>query len=358
MKELTPSTMPKLAECSLFEGGGVAGPAALRGTNIDKAIRHIVEIVQVGSFSFNAAVEYVSDVAEKILKGYMEEVTEEDVESVRWGVVETLRLAHGNFVETRETHLAMGIPALSKIGTADGSCVSLRWVLDYKTGANRNYREQLAAYSLACMIDNFEDEWTAHVLYVDQRMTRTYSFTKSDAERIVSRVIDNARSPEARPTPCEYCSWCKHYSTCDGIVRQAKGAIDLLPSKETSLDQILQNIVATDETLSAFAQNWKLAEKAIAEPAFLELRTRIEGGNVVDGWQIVEVNGREFADKRTILTFIKDNQVSVEDVVAVFGGKMSGDKFRELAAKAGTQAPELPRGASTKQLRQTKTKNK
>ena len=353
VKEISPSILPKLAECSLFENGeGGDKTAANRGTNIDIAIRKVVWQCQ-----FDPIVN-LEKTAHKTLKDILgDEPSEEDCASVIWGAQELLRLADGEIVETREESLAMGVPRLSKMGTADGGCWPKKWVADIKTGQARNYREQLGAYSLACMRDHFEDTWTAHVIYVDQRFTRTYYFAKEETERMLERILDEATRAEAKPTPCEYCSWCKHYNSCNAIVRQAKDALDLIPAQGgETLDQIKERILSSNGTLSAFAQNWKLAEKVIAEPALAELKTRLEGGAEIDGWQIVEVNGREFADKRTILSLIKENNLSMDDVVTSFGGKMSGEKFRELAAKAGAQAPELPRGKETKQLRQIKTK--
>ena len=131
-KEISPSTLPKLAECALFEGASGTSAAAERGTAVDVAIRNLISAEH--------------DVA----------IVGEDAGAIAYGVEELKRLAKGSFVETREEYLAMAVPGLSKLGTADAVCKEQKWVADIKTGQVRDYRNQLQAYSLACMEDNFE----------------------------------------------------------------------------------------------------------------------------------------------------------------------------------------------------------
>ena len=131
-KEISPSTLPKLAECALFEGAGGTSSAAERGTAVDLAIRNLISAE--------------NDVA----------IVGEDAGAIAYGVDELTRLAKGSFIETREEYLAMAVPGLSKLGTADAVCKEQKWVADIKTGQVRDYRNQLQAYALACMEDNFE----------------------------------------------------------------------------------------------------------------------------------------------------------------------------------------------------------
>ena len=221
-KEISPSTLPKLAECALFEGAGGTSSAAERGTAVDLAIRNLISAE--------------NDVA----------IVGEDAGAIAYGVDELTRLAKGSFIETREEYLAMAVPGLSKLGTADAVCKEQKWVADIKTGQVRDYRNQLQAYALACMEDNFETSWTAHVIYVDQSMIRSYDFTYEEAKQGTQRVIDRATSADAKPTPCEYCSWCKHFNNCHAIVRQAESAIALIPEATgNSIEAIKERILST-----------------------------------------------------------------------------------------------------------------
>ena len=332
-KEISPSILPKLAECALFEGAGGSSAAAERGTAIDIAIRNLISAEH--------------DVA----------IVGEDAGAIDFGVKQLKRLARHSFIETREEYLAMAVPGLSKLGTADAVCKEQKWVADIKTGQVRNYREQLAAYALACMEDNFDTSWTAHVIYVDQSMIRSYDFSYEEAKQITQRTIDRATSAEAKPTPCEYCSWCKHYNNCHAIVRQAESAIALIPeSTGNSIESIKDRILATPESLGAFAKEWKLAEKEIAEPLLGHLKTRLESGDEVAGWKLTSVSGRRFVEADAIAKAAQG--ISKETLILAMGGKMSEKSYTEFCANNGVEpdTTAIKAGAPTTQLRQTKVK--
>jgi len=332
-KEISPSSLPKLAECALFEGANGTSSAAERGTAVDVAIRNLI------------SAEY--DVA----------IVSEDAGAIAYGVDVLTRLAKGSFVETREEYLAMAVPGLSKLGTADAVCKAEKWVADIKTGQVRNYREQLAAYALACMEDNFETSWTAHVIYVDQKLIRSYDFTYEEAMQGTQRTIYRATHAESQPTPCEYCSWCKHYNNCHAIVRQAESAIALIPDiNGNSIEAIKDRILSTPETLGAFAKEWKLAEKEIAEPVLGHLKTRLENGDEVAGWKLTSMSGRKFVETEAIAK--ASEGISKETLILAMGGKMSEKSYIELCANNGVEpdTTAIKAGSPTTQLRQTKIK--
>ena len=335
-KEISPSSLPKLAECALFQGASGTSAAAERGTAVDVAIRNLVA---------GGELEPIANVV-----GF-------DFSPIAYGVEELTRLAKGSFIETREEYLAMAVPGLSKLGTADAVCKDQKWVADIKTGQVRNYREQLAAYALACMEDNFDTSWTAHVIYVDQKLIRSYDFTYEEAKQGTQRTIDRATSAEAKPTPCEYCSWCKHYNNCNAIVRQAESAVALIPEATgNSIDAIRQRILATAESMAAFAKEWKLAEKEIADPVLGHLKTRLENGDEVPGWKLTSMSGRKFVETEAIA---KASQgITKETLILALGGKMSEKSYLELCVNNGVEPDQtaVQTGAHSLQLRQTKIK--
>ena len=335
-KEISPSTLPKLAECALFEGAVGTSAAADRGTAIDLAIRNLIS---------GNELEPVADVV-----GF-------DFSPIAFGVKQLKRLAKGSFVETREEYLAMAVPGLSKLGTADAVCKEQKWVADIKTGQVRNYREQLAAYALACMEDNFDTSWTAHVIYVDQIMIRSYDFSYEEAKQITQRTIDRTTSADAKPTPCEYCSWCKHFNNCHAIVRQAESAIALIPDATgNSIEAIKERILSSPESLGSFIREWKLAEKEIAEPLLGHLKTRLENGEEVAGWKLTSVSGRKFVETEAIAK--ASEGITKETLILAMGGKMSEKSYIEFCANNGVEpdTTAIKAGAPTTQLRQTKTK--
>lgn len=332
-KELTPSAAPKLAECPTFVGSSGASAAAERGTRLDAAIRFAID----------------GNTAE------LEQLPTEDKKAAEWGIETLFRLSGGQHVETREEYLAMAVPGLSKLGTADALCKRAMWVADVKTGQVRNYRQQLAAYCLACMEDHFAESWTAHVVYIDQKLVRSYDFTREEAERITAGWIAAASSPEAKPTPCEYCQWCAHFNGCYAIVRQAEGALALVRG-ERALDEIRAEIAADPVQLSVFAANWKAAEKHIAEPLIDALKSRLSEGEDIPGWKVSSSAGRDYVEADAIAKVAAN--VSKETIILALGGKMSGKNFRQFCADSGVEVDEtvIKTGAPITTLRQTKTK--
>lgn len=332
MKEIRSSTLPKLAECSLFEGAPGASDAANRGTGMDEAMRAACQ----GNM------------------GPLNALPPEDQKAVAWAIEEVEKLAKESFMETREERLAMHVSMLSTVGTADAVCDPERWVADLKTGQVRSYYHQLAAYSLACMDRTFTESWTAHVIYCDQRVRRTYEFDYATAKAVVDKVISDAKDPQAKPTPCEYCDWCGRKETCTAIVKANTEAVALATSKE-SVAAIRDRILASPERISEFARQWKQAEKDIAEPVLTKLRELAEA-EMAPGWKIVGVKGREYVEAEGIAKVAKS--VPVGSVILAMGGKMSGKDFRAWCAESGVPVDEtsIKTGEGTKQLRQSKQK--
>lgn len=334
MKEIRPSSLPRLAECPVFEGAEGFSEAASRGTKIDKAIRDIVA---------GSAMD--------------ETLTDEDKEVVRWGALELMALGKGAKVETREEYLAMHIPGISASGTADAVCEKQKWVADIKTGQVRNYREQLAAYALACMDASWDASWTAHVIYVDQRLVRSYEFTREQAERIVQGVVSLATSPLAVPKPCEYCAWCKHRDSCSALVTQSRTAIANVRSVNGDTLEIIRAQLTKDpETTAEFVRRWKFAEKEIAEPVMAQMKESIISGAEYPGWSLSSRQGGEYVELNDLQKIAE--KATPLQVALAMGGKASGKQFRELCAMVGVEPDEtaIRRGEPITYLRQTKTK--
>jgi hypothetical protein len=335
VKELRASSLPKLAECPLFEGAsGEASPAAARGTKLDIAYREMI-----------LGVSHPLDALE-----------EDEKAAVMWAVNESETLASGCHIETREEYLAMAVPGLSTVGTADALCIGDSWLADLKTGQVRNYREQMAGYALACMNDHFTESWTAHVLYCDQGVRRSYDFTYTDAQAIVAATIAEATSKDAEPNPCEYCGWCARKDTCKAIVHANSEAIALCTSSE-SLTSLRDRIMASPETVAEFARQWKQAEKDIAEPV-LERLKELAALEQAPGWRLIQVTGREYAETPAIAAVANETRISAESLILAMGGKMSGKQFREWTSNLGVVLDEsaIKRGEPTTQLRQEKKK--
>lgn len=331
--EIRPSSLPKLAECPVFVGGSGYSNAAQRGTNIDHVIR----------------AEFCGD-EEAIL-----ELETQDRPAAAWGILELQRLAGGHYVETREQYLQMDIPGLSRSGTADAICVGAKWVADIKTGQIRNYREQMAAYSLACMDAHWEGEWTAHVIYVDQRVIRSYTFTRERAGRIVEDVISSATSPVAQPRPCQYCDWCINKDRCGALVRQSKHALaDLSATNGDTLTIIRDRLLASPEQHSDFVARYKWFAREFGEPLTDALKERLMSGEEVAGWKLTNPTSRRYVSSEDAIAIAA--KLTPERAFLLGGGKMSADDFVELANEFGLENPEqlVKSAPGTPQMRQVK----
>lgn len=304
------SALPKLAACPCYVPAGAdAGPAAQRGTLLDTAYRAAI----AGNPSLAASLE-----------------APEDRAAVQWAVSETLALAEGHKVETREEWLRMHTPGIAHVGTADALCELGGWVADLKTGQMRGYYEQMAAYAYACMDRFFALEWTCHVLYCDQRQRASYRFTFDDAKHTVEQVVRTATNPERKPTPCDYCGWCGAADRCEARVNAVTDAtaIVMVPENE-SISTIKARIMASPERMGNFLAAWKIAEKEIAEPVEKAIRESLSTDpESIPGWKLGEVAGREYFDHIAIVRAAVAGKSGLDALVLALGGKMSGKQFR------------------------------
>ena len=103
-------------------------------------------------------------------------------------------------------------------GTPDVTCGNQLFDLKWRY---RNYKEQMAAYSLA-MIQ--ADNWPSvryHILFADGKHVETGELTLDEAENITSKVIAAAKDPLAKPVACDYCTWCSRRLTCPALTSDA-----------------------------------------------------------------------------------------------------------------------------------------
>lgn len=336
MSEIRASSLPKLAECPVFVGAGGFSEAAERGNRIDKAIRNGIAGIAV-------------DASE----------SHEDDAAIDWGF-DTLRaLAEGSPIETREEYLQMDVPGLSRPGTADALCVEKKWLADIKSGQIRNYREQMAAYALACMDTHWESEWTAHVVYVDQRVVRSYQFTREQAERIVQDVVSAATTPLARPTPCQYCNFCANKDRCSALVLQSKTALADVDATNGDTLTIIRDRILTDPARHAdFVRRYKWFVDEFGDPLTEALKKRLIDGEEIDGWKLTSAKPKRYVEPKDAIAVA--TKLAPERAFLVGGGKMSADDFVELATEVGIENPEnlVKSAPGTPQMRQVKKKEK
>lgn len=229
-----PSSLPKLAQCRCFMGSHGTSPAAARGTLLDGIIRQKWEY------------------------GCCDEVpAPEDAEAVDWAL-ETLHMlcGEGAFeVITDEARLRVGCPVPGvAVGTMDACCPEGGWLADFKTGQVRGYREQMAAYALGCMLQYGADEWTAHLLFVDQKLVESIHFTATEAQELVRGIVAAPREPRL----CEYCGWCANQHLCPvqkAALAEVVQAADELPAITPALKSRPEEWPASIRTMMEEPEN-------------------------------------------------------------------------------------------------------
>lgn len=314
---LRPSSLPKLAQCAKYESNPDAGAAAQRGTDMDASFRAIIRGTHVA---------WVAD-ADK-----------EDIAAVEWAVATARLYAGSAHLEADENHLRVEV--LGMTGTADASCTEREWSADLKTGEQRNYVEQQAAYALGFMDKEFTDQWTVHLLYCDLRLVETLEFTRESAEQIVRGVLSKAKDPEARATPCDYCDWCALRWTCktrlEPLSMLLTGAPDKLDIPGISEDPaMLGAVLAITHEVSK--------DNGLHDTLKDACKTHLEAGREVPGWSLSKGRETRTVDNVTVARFAND--FGIGRVMEAYGS-MSEKKFSGLWSHTFGNKP-LPDDAVT-----------
>lgn len=192
-----PSALPLLEACRCFESAAVRNEAMIRGSAVDRIIRHHFQ---------------PRGLTESDTKWLLEHP--EDLEPVTWACETITKLAHGELVHTNDANLKpMSFdPGLVKKGTMDAACYKLHWLLDIKTGDKHDYTAQMACYAANCMTQYGVEEWTTYLAFVDKKELVERVFSKDDTEVYLRGIL---AKPKVE-TPHDRCSWCIHYSRCCG----------------------------------------------------------------------------------------------------------------------------------------------
>jgi hypothetical protein len=297
MSSLRPSNLPKLAVCPCYEGSATAGPAAERGSLLDAAFR--AELT--GS---------------ALLR---DKLSSEEQSAISWSVSVVRAIAGRNRILAREEDCRTRMLGLE--GTADAVVPARLTHFDLKTGLRRNYREQMAAYSLGLMEAHFADSWTAHLLYCDLREIESLPFTHAEAREIVEAVIVHVENPHREPVPCEYCAWCAKADTCPA---RRPLAADGLRAAQIPFD--FEAVVTDPAELGRFLAACAVVEE-FNERARAIAVERLKSGGELPGWKLVTRQGSEFVDAVTVGHHIQ--AMGFGPVLAAYG-TISARKFREL----------------------------
>jgi len=309
------SSLPKLALCGQYEGtSGTASEAAARGTKLDTAFRH--------AWTHGEFPDW--------------ELSEEDAQAIRWAINQCLIIGNNNaWLTTREEECRTKNTLMDHVGTADGVSVKQAFHIDLKSGQIYNYEAQMAAYALGFMEENFEVEWTAHLLFCDQRKVITHHFTYNSAKEIVAGVLRNIGTA---PKQNDYCGWCAKSLTCVGRVESTLIALQpvergIAVTSEAFLDVLndpiqLGKFLAACSTLDDFR-----------EAAKNKARELLDAGQAVPGWKLQKPRASAFVEADVIARAVEEGLIGAGDAIRA-GGSLSGKKAEALWSAAGHELPE------------------
>lgn len=270
-----PSRLPALARC-VWNESKPAGPAAERGTRIHA---RIAEALSAGMVCLRADESDIAPLVETALGAARREL------AVIEGTEELLELRDTDgHVLTFGTMDAFGRNAAGELT-----------VLDWKTGAERDHREQAAAYALLAMDAAGENEANAVFCYLDQGTTKAERFTRTQAEKIVMPILERAETKAEPPAINPYCGWCARRPSCPAWTTPALSAVGAIDPELAALFAGGLDKIATDpERAGKFLSAWRAAEAVVEDSGIAAaVKSTLTAGEFVPGWKLQARKGRQ-----------------------------------------------------------------
>ena len=308
------SSLPKLALCGQYEGAPGTSPAAERGTKLDQAFRHAWVHGEFPDW----------------------DLTEEDAQAVRWTINQCVLLGGStDGLMTADKDCRVTTAGLEHTGTVDGVATRANWSMDLKSGQIYDYSAQMAAYALGLMQMRFEQTWTTHLLFCDQRQVVTHHWTYQSASDLVRGILANVGTP---PRENDYCGWCAKSLTCGARVKSMTGALVPVQSEVTPDNQGFVSLLNDPERLGLFLRQCATLDD-FRDAAKAKARELLEAGHNVLGWRLQKARVTEFVDAGHIAHAVQLGQIGAQDAILA-GGSLSAKKAEALWAAAGAVMPE------------------
>ena len=308
------SSLPKLALCGQYEGAPGTSPAAERGTKLDQAFRHAWVHGEFPDW----------------------ELTEEDAQAVRWTINQCVLLGGStDGLMTADKDCRVTTAGLEHTGTVDGVASRANWSMDLKSGQIYDYQGQMAAYALGLMQMRFEQTWTTHLLFCDQRQVVTHHWTYQTASDLVRGILANVGTG---PRENDYCGWCAKSLTCPARVASKDAALvtvaGLAPTvQDEGFLAVLNDPVQLGRFLTACStlEDFRDAAKAKA-------RELLESDVRVHGWRLQKPRASAFVDADVVARAVEEGIIGAGDAIRA-GGSLSGKKAEALWSAAGHELP-------------------
>ncbi len=308
------SSLPKLALCGQYEGSPGTSPAAERGTMLDRVFRDAWTTGELPR-----------------------DLNDEDAAAINWALGQCINLGGGaDGLLTADDACRVQTAGLEHTGTVDGVAARANWSMDLKSGQIYDYSAQMAAYALGLMQMRFEQTWTTHLLFCDQKQVVTHHWTYKSASDLVRGILSNVGTG---PRQNDYCGWCAKSLTCPARVASKDAALvtvaGLAPTvQDEGFLALLNDPVQLGKFLTACStlEDFRDAAKAKA-------RELLEAGQPVHGWRLQKARVNEFVDAGHIAHAVQLGQIGAADAILA-GGALSAKKAEALWSAAGAVMPE------------------
>lgn len=308
------SSLPKLALCGQYEGAPGTSPAAERGTKLDQAFRHAWTTGEFPDWN----------------------LSEDDAQAVRWAINQCISLGGArDGLTTEEDKCRILTGGFEHRGTADGVAIKGRWLVDLKSGQIYDYAAQMAAYALGLMQQHFEQEWTTHLLFCDQRQTVVHRWTYASASELVRKVIANVGTP---PRENDYCAWCAKSLTCGARVKSMTGALVPVQTELTPDNDGFLTLLNDPARLGRFLSQCATLED-FRDAAKAKARELLEAGQKVPGWRLQKARATEYVEAEHVAQAVRNGAIGAHDAILA-GGALSAKKAQALWSAAGAVMPD------------------
>ncbi|MBV9489449.1 MAG: hypothetical protein JO069_06960 [Verrucomicrobia bacterium] len=279
-----PSNFPRLEQCIHF--------VEKSGARMEVARGHQVHALLQGALAKEIVPEEIAD--------------PELREGVLWALDEIVR--REIVIRGVEEGVQVRNPAgeVLTIGTVDawGRTGAELWGIDFKTGDQRDYSAQFAAYGGALMTREQEDRCAWLELYLDLRVAREYEIQFAEAENRVLELHGRfLRRKREKPVANFYCEWCSARASCPVWLDDASRALAVAKSEpETEpVDRLvyeIERIKRDPVKLGHFYLAYRRLEKLVEDEWQLKdaILEYLQKGEAVPGFRLQRSPVQEAVD--------------------------------------------------------------
>jgi hypothetical protein len=347
---IRPSSLPMLDECPKWEASEQIGQEWKQaGTDRHELCAAFLRGGEKALFCVDA------DEAEKVRWACKYVLDHAPISDFPLRIEETRKLIGPDFTELMQ-------------GTPDVTCG--QHLFDFKS-RERGYFLQMAAYSLMVMEEAGFEYITVHLLFQETGRPRVYIISRRDAWKAITDVIAKVESADAKPSVCEYCSWCRHHLTCPAVLERVEAVArgrEWEPSSYHASEINTAPEMGKALTLARQMAKWakavefhakEMAVKMGIVPAGFELKSRSGGSYIADvsaAFGLANLPQAEFmraCGLRINTSKSKKDQVGIVEIYHKFHGIQSkAEAKRAVLARLEPVIQTLP---STLQLKALKS---